>query len=93
MFEVCDGAFFHALTISILQMAVKEYVMESVFSMKLWRSLFLVKLQGLPRKWKSPLRSLWRSMLLASGCESLFVETFQEFTINGSEEVCDRLFF
>ena len=28
------------------------------------------------------------SMLLASGCESLFLVTFQEFTINGSEQTC-----
>ena len=29
-------------------MAVKEYVMDSVFRIKLWRILFLVKLQGFP---------------------------------------------
>ena len=32
-------------------MEVKKYVMESIFSIKLWRSLFLVKHQGFPIKW------------------------------------------
>ena len=28
-------------------------------------------------------------MLLASGCDSLFLVTFQEITLSGSEEACD----
>ena len=29
----------------------------------------------------------------SSGCESLFLEAFQEFTINGSEKACDGVCF
>ena len=32
-------------------------------------------------------------MLLALGCESLFLVTFQELTINDGEEACDGVWF
>ena len=76
-------------------MAVKGYVMESAFSIKLWRNLFLVKFQGLPVRGSERVCDgvLWRSMLLASGCESLFLVAFQEFLIYDSEEICDGVCF
>ena len=69
--------------------------MESAFSIKLWRNLFLVKLQGLPINGSERVREgvLWRSMLLASGCESLFLVTFQEITTNSTEKACAGICF
>ena len=32
-------------------------------------------------------------MLLASGCDSLFLVTFQEITLSGSERTCDGASF
>ena len=62
--------FFHAFIIN----GTKEYVTESTFNIKLWRSL-------------------WLSMLLASDSESMFLVTFQEITISGSEGACDGVCF
>ena len=68
----------------LLMNDTNEYVMESVFS----------KASGPSYKWwKSPRRGMWRSMLLASGRDSLFLVAFLEITISGSEGACDGVWF
>ena len=80
----------------VMAEAVIDSVTESVFNLRLWRSLFLVKLQAFYYKWQW--QSLWGSLFLVK-LEAFPInikagyKLFQAFIRSVSNKVCDWVYF